>query len=45
MRRRYKKLQKQLFLQKLKFSEMNKKADLFDFVIQYFQKEYACCRN
>jgi endonuclease III len=37
MRRRYKKLQKQLFLQKLKFSEMNK-TDLFDFVIQYFQK-------
>jgi len=28
---------KQLFLQKLKFNEMNK-TDLFDFVIQYFQK-------
>lgn len=38
MRRRYKKLQKQLFLQKLKLNVMNK-ADLFDFVIQYFQKE------
>jgi len=38
MRRRYKKLHIYIFLQKLKFNEMNK-ADLFDFVIQYFQKE------
>jgi endonuclease-3 len=38
MRRRYKKLHIYIFLQKLKLNVMNK-ADLFDFVIQYFQKE------